>query len=46
MFHDSKELIGCCMKTIDAVREVGMAQFKCKPCLNIQQDFTNHFMSL
>ena len=30
----------------DAVREFGMAQFKCKPSSNIRLDFPNHFMSL
>ena len=46
MFRDSRELIQCCMKTIDAGMEVGMTQFKCKPRRNIRQDFPNHFMSL
>ena len=46
MLRDSRELIGCCMKTIDAGMEVGMAWFKCKPSSNIWQDFPNHLMSL
>ena len=46
MFRDSRELLQCCMWTSDAVREVGMAQFKCKPSSNLRQDFQNHFMSL
>ena len=46
MFPDGRELIQCCIKSTDAGREVGMAQFKCKLSWNIQQDFPNHFMSL
>ena len=30
MFPDGRELIQCCMKSTDAGREVGMAQFKCE----------------
>ena len=45
-FHDSRELIQCCMYTIDADREVGMAQFKCQLSSVILQDFPYHFMSL
>ena len=46
MFRDNRKLIGCCIVTTDAGREVGMAQFKCKPSSNILHDFPNHFMSL
>ena len=35
MFRDSRELIQCFMLTIDACREVGMGQFKCKLSSNI-----------
>ena len=45
-FRDSMKFIGCCMLTIDASREVDMAQLKCKLSSNIGQDFLNHFMSL
>ena len=45
-FPDNGDLFLCCIKTNDAGREFGMAQFKCKPSLNIQQDFPNHFMSI
>ena len=45
-FRDNGELIQCCIWTIDSGREVGMAQFRCKPRSNIRQVFPIYFMNL
>ena len=46
VYPDSRELISCCMKTIYAGREIGIAHFKCKLSLNIEHVYPNHFMNL
>ena len=45
-FEGRPLLVSCSVASSSLVSPSGMAQFKCKPSSNIQQDFPNHFLSL